>query len=73
MKEFEIRTYKKSELAMMYFPNMKNADHAVRYLKRWIKNSPKLQATLEREGLNKWSKVFTPRQVQFIVLYLGEP
>ena len=36
MKEFEIRGYGKSELAMMYFPNAMTAEGALSNLNYWI-------------------------------------
>ena len=40
-KEFKIRTYGKSELAMMYFPKLSKRA-AAQKLRTWVKTNPRL-------------------------------
>jgi len=65
--EFEIRAYGKSELAMMYAPELTESG-AWKKLKRWMKINPRLRHLLKVNG-----KIFTPRQVRKIVDEVGEP
>ena len=60
---FHIRTYKKSELAHLYNPNV-CLKVALQILRRWIVyNLPLLQEL----------RLLSPRQVATIIRYLGEP
>lgn len=69
---FAIRTYGKSELAMLYFPE--SAPHtAANHLNGWIKRNTKLRDALAQVGHQKTAKLFTPKEVALIVDYLGEP
>jgi hypothetical protein len=63
--EFEIRAYYKTELAMIYSPEMSQRG-ALRRFNKWLKKNPRV-AYLQDEN------DFTPRQVQQIVEELGEP
>lgn len=72
MTEFKIRSYGKSELAMMYFPL--SAPHtATNHLMAWIRRNRQLSAALEAMGYSRQSKCFTPKEVRAIVEVLGEP
>ena len=66
-EEFEIKAYGKSELAMMYAPELTESG-AWKKLKRWMKLNPRL-----RHLLKSGSNTFTPRQIRRIVNELGEP
>lgn len=63
--EFEIRAYYKTELALIYFPEMSQRG-ALRRFNKWLKKNPRLAYLLDESD-------FTPRQVQQIVDELGEP
>lgn len=71
---FKIRCYGKSELAMMYFPNLERKT-AVGKLKRWIDRCGPLSEELN--GIKEPTKTirfdFTPKEVGLIARYLGEP
>jgi hypothetical protein len=69
---FKIRAYSKVELAALYNPNECIAV-ALQTLYRWMKGNPALMEDLERLHYNKFRRVFTPREVERIVYYLGEP
>ena len=69
MKEFVVRAYAKSELAMVYFPSAITPHAAVNMLMTWIKRDEKLK-NLGYERNSKW---FKPREVRAIVEHLGEP
>ena len=64
-KAFEIRAYYKSELAMIYFPDMTRRG-AVRRLNNWFKVNPRLADFVDAND-------FTPVQVALIVSEVGEP
>ena len=64
-KKFEIRAYYKSELAMIYFPQMSRRN-AVSRLNGWLRINRNLSYLLEIND-------FTPSQVQQIVDECGEP
>ena len=51
------------ELAAMYFAN----------LKRWIDRNESLKNELTETGYIEGQRVFTPRQVELVFRYLGEP
>ena len=63
--EFEIRAYYKTELALIYCPEMSQRG-ALRRFNKWLKKNPRLAYLLDESD-------FTPRQVQQIVDELGEP
>lgn len=75
MKEtevFRIRAYGWQELASLYSPEI-TAGAAVKRLRRWVRLHPELQEQLTAYGWNKADRVLTPKMVQVIVDYLGEP
>ena len=75
MKEidnFKIRTYGRTELAMLYSPDI-NPESAYIKLNRWIDRYPGLRRKLKKLGHSQNSRQFTPAQVQLIVDALGEP
>jgi hypothetical protein len=57
---------------MMYNPN-ECITVALKTLSRWIKGNPGLMEELTRINYNKYRRSFTPREVERIVFYLGEP
>ncbi|MDN0071304.1 DUF4248 domain-containing protein [Bacteroides caecigallinarum] len=71
-QEFRLRTYKKNELAMMYFPDVSKAA-ASRNFRRWIKNCPPMMKELEAMGYDKNRQYLLKAEVAVIVKHLGEP
>ncbi len=72
METFKIKTYGRTELALLYSPEL-SAQGAWRKLLRWINHHPTLSTRLAATGLTSHSRVFTPAQVRLIVEALGEP
>lgn len=64
-KSFEIRTYGKAELAMIYSPQMSKRG-ALRRFNKWLERNPRLASLLDEND-------FTPKQVQQIVDEVGTP
>ena len=64
---FIIRAYGKSELAMMYFPDL-TKETAMRKLRLWLSINPRL-----KKLISKKIRSYTPKQVRLIVEELGEP
>ena len=73
MTNFKIKTYGKSELAMLYFPTSNSYHSAVNHLMAWIRRNTELTGKLEETGYKKSAKYFTPKEVALVVEYLGEP
>lgn len=69
---FQLRAYRKQDLALMYFPEEDKAG-ATRNLRRWIEQCIDLFKRLMEEGYNKRRKFYTRREVELIVEYLGLP
>ena len=67
-KAFVIKSYGKSELAMMYFPDAASKRSALKRLKYWFS----INRELCRLNGSK-NKLFTPLEVRRIVEVLGEP
>lgn len=70
--KFVLREYTKTELALLYCPQMK-VESATRKLNRWIRGNEPLMEALNRIGLHpkRWS--YSAREVSLIVQYLGAP
>ncbi len=66
-----IKTYGKSELALLYNPHI-TASAARRKLNYWIEHYPGLKERLEAIG-DSACRSYTPAQVRLIVDALGEP
>lgn len=73
MEDFKVRSYGKSELAMLYFPNSQTPRGALSNLNYWIRRCDGLRDALHDCGMSGCSKTFTPKEVALIVRYLGEP
>ncbi len=71
-KPFKIKCYSKQELARLYNPHLSPLC-ARRMLRRWIVRNRELSGRLEALGAQPTDRTFTPRQVEAIVHYLGEP
>jgi len=64
---FTIRACGKSELAMMYFPDL-TKETAMKKLRFWLSINPRLRHLINRNFRN-----YTPKQVRLIVDEIGEP
>lgn len=73
MEKFKLRSYSKKELGLMYFPTATSPHSAVNRLMSWVYGCPELTRKLEELGYNKNCKCLSPRQVELMVYYLGEP
>lgn len=73
MENFKIKTYGKSELALLYFPNAQSKTGALQNLHYWISSNEKLVRELSSCGTRAKAKYYTPREVMLIVAHLGEP
>lgn len=69
---FKVRAYGRTELALMYSPNI-TPQAAYYKLMRWIRRSPELSRRFLKEGKPSRTRFFTPQEVSFIVEILGEP
>lgn len=69
---FTVRSYTKSELAHLYNPQL-TLKNATQVLRRWILHNSELYAELIHLGYQDRNRIFTPRQVQVITDYLGQP
>ena len=64
---FTIRAYGKSELAMMYFPDL-SKETAMKKLRFWLSVNTRL-----RHLINRNFRKFTPKEVRLIIEEIGEP
>lgn len=63
----------KGELAMLYFPEARSVKTATNRLGRWLKLCGGLLPALCEAGYTARQKYLTPRQVEIIFYFLGEP
>ena len=68
----KIRSYAKSELAMLYFPDS-DPHVATNHLTQWIKKCPELVSALSDCHQSRFAKFYSAQAVRQIVKYLGEP
>ncbi len=73
VKPFEIRSYGKSELAMLYFPDAQTKKGALNNLNYWIDYNGELREKLNALNSPPHAHRFTRREVELIVEYLCEP
>jgi hypothetical protein len=71
-KDFKVRAYGKTELALMYNPDC-SQKAAMDRLRTWINTYPGLNDKLKSQGYSKTQHLFSPAQVKTIVDALGEP
>ena len=64
---FTIRTYGKSELAMIYFPKL-SPQSAVQQLRKWVVANPRLNNMISPSA-----HLLMPNQVQAIIEECGPP
>ena len=67
-----IKSYPKSELALLYFPDS-DPHVALNRLNAWIKRCKPLTEALADCYQSRKAKFFSPKAVRLIVEYLGEP
>ena len=72
-KPFESRSYGKSDLAMLYFPEAKTKKGALSNLNYWINYNGELKEKLRALNSPPRAQRFTRREVELIVEYLCEP
>ena len=72
MDTFKIKSYSKKELALLFFPDS-TPRVAVNHLMALIRRNDMLSDELLSTGYKTTNKVFTPRQVQAIVDWIGAP
>ena len=68
---FQIRTYKKKELAHLYCPDITERC-AIRTLTRWIRRNKELYAALLHTGYTPRARTFFPKQVSICLLYTSD-
>jgi hypothetical protein len=69
---FKVRAYGYGELAQLYFPSISKQSATVQF-RRWIVVNEKLKEALNDSGFKKFQKLLTPKQVEIITKFLGEP
>lgn len=72
MNFFKSKSFGYSELACLYLPNL-NKKSASNQFRNWINKNKQLKNALLEAGVQNRQKIFTPKQVQIIITYLGEP
>lgn len=70
---FPIKSYPKSELAMLYFPNASTPHAALNRLNAWIRHCPDLREALTACYQPCHAKFFSAQSVRLITEFLGEP
>jgi len=68
----KIKSYPKSELALLYFPDA-DPHVALNRLNSWIKRCQPLSEALAGCYQSRFAKFFSAQAVRLIVEYLGEP
>ena len=70
---FAIRTYGKSEFALLMFPTIDDPKVAQAKLLRWIKKDRQFHQSLVGMGLSSYVKDYSPEQVRAMVEKFGAP
>lgn len=68
-----IKSYPKSELAMLYFPDASTPHIAQNHLNAWIKRCKPLKKKLDSCHQSPYAKYYSASQVRLITEYLGDP
>jgi len=71
-KAFVLRSYGYGELALLYF-TFSTKKSATTQLRRWIRRNEELLRTLNHLGFAERQRILTPRQVEVVVQFVGEP
>lgn len=69
---FKPKSYGVAELACLFLPTLNNRS-ASNQFRTWIKKNDKLKQALIEAGFQNRQKIYTPKQVNIIIEYLGEP
>jgi len=69
---FKVRAYGYSELAQLYFPNVTKKSASTQ-LGKWIEINSELKLQLKSYGFKRGKRILTPKQVEIIVINIGEP
>jgi len=70
--KFKIKSYGYGELAMLYFPNSTKKSASTQ-LGNWIRLNILLKEKLKETGFVSGKKILTPKQVELIIMHIGEP
>jgi len=70
--KFKVRAFGYGELAQLYFPQITKQSATIQF-RRWIRINNPLQKELTTYGFKKFQKMLTPKQVEIIIKYIGEP
>ena len=71
-EKFKLKSYSKVELSRKYNPHLCDRS-AQRALMKWIEHNKELSEKLLSTGFKKMDRLFTPKQVEMIISFLGEP
>lgn len=72
LKEWRVRPYAKSELAVAYAPEI-GCHSALNRFSHWIRTNVALYTELQKTGYKNSQQILTSRQVALVFEYLGEP
>ena len=72
LKEWRVRPYSKSELAVVYAPEI-GYHSALNRFSHWIRTNIALYTELQKTGYKNSQQILTSRQVALVFEYLGEP
>ncbi len=73
MNKFKIKTYGKSEFAMLMFPDIDDPRCAQNKLLRWIKHDPQFHNQLASLSPSVGSNDYSPEQIRLMVEKWGAP
>lgn len=62
----------KGDLALLYSPHLSRKS-ALRLFNQYIHRADGLLPALEATGYSRSARHFTPKQLAFVLMYLGEP
>jgi hypothetical protein len=71
-EKFKVRAFGYGELAQIYFPQITKQSATVQF-RRWIRINEELQKELKASGFKRFQKLLTPKQVEIIIKFIGEP
>lgn len=70
--KFIVRAYGFGELAQLYFPHVTKKSASTQ-LGKWIEINSELKLQLKSYGFKRGKRILTPKQVEIIVINIGEP
>lgn len=71
-EKFKVRAFGYGELAQLYFPQIAKHSASIQF-RRWIRINEELQKELKASGFKRFQKLLTPKQVEIIIKFIGEP